>query len=90
MGGLSGWGQGQNSSFLEFADVAYQIKGNIPYSNMLVNILPEDTPLTPRVGVKGQNVFFKVVMLHIWSVKQHRSQYSVLKYTLNPWDGVKR
>ena len=32
---------------------------------MIANILPEATPWTPGVGSKDQNIFLKVIMLHI-------------------------
>ena len=45
------------STFSEYGHVAYQMKGNEAYNNML-NSLPVHTPLTPGVGSKGQFVFF--------------------------------
>ena len=53
--------------------VAYQIKGNEAYNNMLANILPLHTPW---VGSKCQNnVFLKVVMLHTkLTGMKHRTQ----------------
>ena len=52
--------------FSEYGHVAYQIKGNEAYNNMLANILPLHTPLTPGMGSKGYFFsFLKVVMLHI-------------------------
>ena len=42
-----GWGvgsKGQNSIFLEYGHVAYQIKGNDACSNMVANILPDPPP----------------------------------------------
>ena len=68
LGGLRGWGRGQNSSFLEYVHVAYQIKENDACSNMEKNIMPADTfPLTLGLGSKGQNStsFQNMVMLHI-------------------------
>ena len=46
------------STFSEYGHVAYQIKGNEAYNNMLANILPFHTPLTPGLGSKGQFLFF--------------------------------
>ena len=50
--------QGQtyiNLSLLEYGHVAYQVKGNGIYNNMLANSMPLHIPLTPGVG---QKVFF--------------------------------
>ena len=47
LGGLRGWGRGQNSFLSEYGNVAYQIKGNDACSNMVANILPLDTFSTP-------------------------------------------
>ena len=47
----------QNSTFSEHGHVAYQIKENHECSNMVPNILLEDT-LTLRMGQKGQNLPF--------------------------------
>ena len=60
LGGLEGWGCGQNSTFSEYGHFAYQIKGNDTCSNMVANILLDLRP-------KGQNIFLflKVVMLYI-------------------------
>ena len=50
------------STFSEYGHVAYQMKGNETNYNMLANVLPLHTPLTPGV----QKVFFlKVVMVHV-------------------------
>ena len=38
------------STFSEYGHVAYQIKGNEAYNNMLANVLLLCTPLTPQVG----------------------------------------
>ena len=38
--------------------VAYQIKRNDTYSNMVANILPVVTPLIPGVGQKVKTFFF--------------------------------
>ena len=57
LGGLRVWSGFQNS-FLEFGHVAYQIIGNGTCSNMVANTLPVDTPLTPGMRSKGQDIFF--------------------------------
>ena len=60
---------GQTSTFSEHGHVAYQIKENHAYSNMIANILPADHPsLSPTLGVGsiGQNSLFQtMVMLQI-------------------------
>ena len=38
------WGWVQNSTFLEYGHVAYQIKGNDACSSMVANILPDPPP----------------------------------------------
>ena len=48
---------GQNSTFSEHGPVAYQIKDNQEYSNMVANILPQ-TASTLGMGFIGQNSFF--------------------------------
>ena len=45
-------------TFSEYGHVAYQIKGNEAYNNMLVNILLLHLPLIPGVGSKGVFFFF--------------------------------
>ena len=40
-------------TFSEYGNVAYQIKGNAAYKNILANILLSHLPLTPGVGSKG-------------------------------------
>ena len=40
--------------FLEYGHFAYKIKGNEAYNNMLTNILPLHTPLTPGVESKRE------------------------------------
>ena len=57
MGGLKGWGRGQNLTFSEYGHVAYQNKADDAGSNMAANILPTDTPLTQGVGSKGQTIY---------------------------------
>ena len=61
---LGDGGQGQ----ILYSHVAYQIKGNDTYSNMIANILP-------GIGVKRSKHFFlKVVMLHIkLEGREHRA-----------------
>ena len=39
--------------FSEYGQVAYQIKRNEAYNNMLANILLLHLPLTPGLGSKG-------------------------------------
>ena len=40
-GSSPGCGRGQHLTFLEYDFVAYQIKGDRAYSNVVANILPE-------------------------------------------------
>ena len=56
LGGLRGWGRGQNKTFSEYGHVAYQNKTDDAGSNMVANILPTDTPLIQEVGSKGQTI----------------------------------
>ena len=42
-----------NSTFSEHGHVAYQIKGNHGCTNMVVNILPADTPPPPTLGMSS-------------------------------------
>ena len=85
--------KGQNSTFSEYAHVAYQIKGNHKCSNMQAHILSLHTPSTPGVGVKGQNIFFSEsshVAYQIrreWSIEHHASTYSVITHP-RPLGGV--
>ena len=51
---------GQMSTFSEHGHIAYQIKGNHEFSNMVANI----PSMTPGDGVKIQ-LFQNTVMLHI-------------------------
>ena len=54
----------QNSTFSEHRHVAYRIKGNHDFNNMVANILPADPP-DPR-GQKVKTQLFKNhAMLHI-------------------------
>ena len=46
------------STFSEFGHVAYQIKGNETYNNIIANILSLHFPLTPGMGSKGHFFFF--------------------------------
>ena len=57
-GGLRGWGGGQNYFFSEYGHVAYQIKANDFYNNMVANILPTDTPSIQGMGSRGQTIYF--------------------------------
>ena len=58
LGGPRGLGRCQKSDLSDYGHVAYQIKGNETYKNMLVNILPSHIPLAPGVGSKGQLFFY--------------------------------
>ena len=42
----------QKSTYSEYGHVAYQIKRNEAYNNILANVLPLHTPLTSGVGSK--------------------------------------
>ena len=57
--------KGQNSTFSEHGHVAYQIKGNHGYSNMVANIMPADPPPDPGSQKVKIQVFQNMVMLHI-------------------------
>ena len=46
-----------HGDFSEYCHVAYQIKGNEAYNNMLANILPLYTHYDPLVGVKRSFLF---------------------------------
>ena len=37
LGALKGWGSGQNSTFSDYGNVVYQIKGNEACSSMVAN-----------------------------------------------------
>ena len=54
LGGLSRWGGDNNYFFPENGHNAYQIKGNDVFSNMVPNILLEDTSTYPGWGQKVQ------------------------------------
>ena len=43
--------------FRIYGHVAYQIKGNEAYNNILANVLPLPTPLIPGFGSKGHFFF---------------------------------
>ena len=58
MGGLRGWGRGQNKVFSEYGHVAYQIKADDAGNIMVANFLPTDTSSTQGVGSKGQTLSF--------------------------------
>ena len=59
-------------TFSEYNRVAYQLKGNEAYNNMLANILPSHTPFS------GKRIFFsflKVVILYIKLMRmKHKTQ----------------
>ena len=58
--------EAKNSTFSEYGHVAYQIKGNNAYSNMVANILPTGIPLIPGVGTIGKHIFIlKIASLPI-------------------------
>ena len=57
LGGLRGWGRGQNLTFSEYGHVAYQIKADDAGSNMVANICPQ-THSTQGVGSKVQTIYF--------------------------------
>ena len=90
LGGLRGWNRDQKSSFSEYDNVAYQIKGNDACNNVVAIILPVDTSSTWG-GVKRSFFFLKVVILHIKLRRvehrtpcNHASTYSVKTRTLGP------
>ena len=62
MGPLRGHiGLYKNNFFQNVVIIAYQVKGNESYNNMLANVLP-----LHQMVSKGQTIFFlKIVMLHI-------------------------
>ena len=67
--------------------VAYKTQTDDALSNMVANILPTDTPLTPGVGSKCHTIcFLKVVTLHITlkgnGIEYNECKYSVLIHTL--------
>ena len=55
--------------FSEYGHVAYQIKADNVCSNMVANILPTDTPLTQRMGSKGQTIYFCESSRVIYQIK---------------------
>ena len=66
--------------------VAYQIKGNEVYNNMLANILTLHKSLTPVVGSKGQLFCFSESSHILYQINGNdASNCSVLLYTLDPW-----
>ena len=84
--------RGQNSTFSEQCNVAYQIKGNHECSNMVTTILPVDPPLplTLGLGSKGQNSTFSEYGNVAYQIKgnhkmqQHgrNTRYKFDKFTL--------
>ena len=80
------------STFSEYGHVvAYQIKWNEAYNNMIANVLPLHTPLTPQVGQKVIFSLLKVDMLHVklMAMKQCKQIFCPFIYPQPP-DGVKR
>ena len=55
LGGLKGWGQGQNKTFSEYCLVAYQIKADDACSNMVANILSFFQVLNFKMLISGTN-----------------------------------
>ena len=49
---LGGGAETKIQLFRNMVKVAYQVKGNATYSNMVANMLATDTPSTPGVGSK--------------------------------------
>ena len=96
LGGLRGWGRGQNETFSEYGHVAYQIKADNASSNMVANILPTDTSLTQGVGSKGQTIYFSESSHVAYQIKaddakqQHGSKYFAHRYTLDPGGGFQK
>ena len=77
--GVAMGSKGRNSNFSEHGQIAYRIKWNRGSSNMQEHILSLHTHLRPLGEIKGQNIFLKVVMLHIkreWSIEHHASTYT--------------
>ena len=71
--GMGSKALGQNLTFSEQSHIVYQIKGKDKCSNMLSLIMFLHTPLTPGVGLIGQNILLKVVKLHnILKGMEHR------------------
>ena len=80
--------------FLEYSQVAYQIKGNDACNNMVANILTIDPSLDPGRVKSSEFNFFK-----IWSccmlnqrglqMPQHGIIYSVLTRTIQTLGGTK-
>ena len=48
--------KGQTISISESSHVPYQIKADVPSSNMVATILATDTPSTQGLGSKGQTI----------------------------------
>ena len=67
-------------TFSEYGHVAYQIKGNEVYNNML-NIFPLHTPLIPVVGSKGHFfLFWKYACQINWNEAENTMQANILHY----------
>ena len=56
LGPASEWDRGQNFAFSEYGHVAYQIKRNGVWINMVANFLPVDPFPTLGVGSEGQPI----------------------------------
>ena len=95
MGGHRGWGRGQNLTFSKYGHVAYQIKAGEAGSNMVVNILPTDTPSTQGVGSKGQTISFSESSHAVYQIKAEDVGSNMVanilghRHTLDPGGGVK-
>ena len=81
-------------SFLEYGHVAYQVKGNGIYNNMLANSMPLHIPLTPGVGQKVVFFFFSeschVAYYISGKNREHNeSKYPTLLHAYDPWMGTK-
>ena len=58
MGGLRGWGRGQNKTFSEYGHVAYQDKADDAGSIMVANIFAHRHTLDRGGGVKRSKYIF--------------------------------
>ena len=63
LGGLRGWGRGQNLAFSEYGHVAYQIEDDDAGSNMVANTYPQTHPRPRGWGQK--------VKLYLFSESSH-------------------
>ena len=90
LGGLRGWGRGQNLPFAEYGQVAYQITWNHECRNMQAILYPYTHP--PPLGeVKGQNIFFSESSHVSYKMKgmKNGAPCNALTHTLDPCDRVK-